>query len=188
VETAAHLRRIGLLSGMLARAAGWTSGDVEFIRLAAPMHDVGKVGIPDSIIRKPGRLTLEEFDIMKMHTTIGATMLEGSEFPLLRMAREIALCHHERFNGSGYPAGLAGEAIPESARIVAIVDAYDSITHRRVYRPAMREDAAMCILADGHGTDFDPRLLELFFENLDEIGEISRTHLDDMAPEELLVS
>jgi len=179
IETDGHVRRVGLLSGIVARAAGWRENDIDFIRLAAPMHDVGKVGIPDSILRKPSRLTPEEFETMKLHSTIGANMLAGSEFPLLRMAREIALSHHERFDGTGYPAGLAGEAIPESARIVAIVDAYDSLTHRRVYRPAMTEDAALCILSDGRGMEFDPRLLDLFFEHLDEVREISRMHPDE---------
>ena len=120
-ETGMHIRRTGLFSEALAKAAGWSVADVDRIRMAAPMHDVGKIGIPDAVLRKPGKLTAEEFEIMKSHTVIGAKMLDGSDEPMLLMAKEIALNHHERWDGKGYPNGLAGDAIPESARILAIV-------------------------------------------------------------------
>ena len=113
-ETGMHIRRTGLLSEVLARAAGWFGDDVECLRQAAPMHDIGKIGIPDAILQKPGKLTPEEFAVMKTHTRIGADILSGSKSPMLQMAREIALNHHERWDGKGYPRGLAGKAIPES--------------------------------------------------------------------------
>ncbi len=179
VETSMHILRTGLFAELLARAKGWSSADAETIRLAAPMHDVGKIGIPDAILRKPSKLTREEFEIMKTHATIGATMLEGSIAPMLQMAQQIALSHHERWNGGGYPCGLAGLAIPESARIMAIVDVYDSLTHVRVYRPAMSEKTALEIMRHGEGKDFDPALLAIFFQNLPIIRGISAQYPDE---------
>ncbi len=179
VETSMHILRTGLLAELLARAKGWSPSNVEKIRLAAPMHDVGKIGIPDAILRKPSKLTREEFEIMKAHTTIGAYMLEGSSVPMLQMARHIALGHHERWNGGGYPAGLAGRLIPEAARIMAIVDAFDSLTHVRVYRPAMSEKAALEIMRHGEGKDFDPELLALFFQNLPAFRGIAVRYPDE---------
>ena len=139
-ETGMHIRRVGLLSEALAKAASWSVAEAEGLRLAAPLHDVGKIGIPDAILQKPGKLFLEEFEIMKQHAVIGAQMLSGSDIPLLQMAQQIALNHHERWDGQGYPAGLAGEAIPQCARILAVVDMYDALSHDRVYRPAMEEE------------------------------------------------
>jgi putative two-component system response regulator len=173
-ETGTHLRRTGLFSEVLARAAGWSAAEAENLRFAAPMHDVGKIAIPDAILRKPGKLFLEEFEIMKQHTIFGAEMLAGSGIPMLQMAQEIALNHHERWDGEGYPAGLAGNAIPESARIVAIVDVYDALTHDRVYRRAMPEEQAMTIMQRGAGRHFDPLLLSLFFLHLPEISRIAQ--------------
>jgi putative two-component system response regulator len=179
VETSMHILRTGLLAELMARAKGWSPADAEKIRLAAPMHDVGKIGIPDAILRKPSKLTREEFEIMKSHTTIGANMLERSSVPMLQMARQIALSHHERWNGGGYPAGLAGHAIPEEARIMAVVDAFDSLTHDRVYRPAMSEDAALEIMRHGESKDFDPDLLAIFFQNLPAIRSIATRYPDE---------
>ena len=133
-ETGMHIRRTGLLSEALARAAGWPDTEAEILRQAAPMHDVGKIGIPDAVLRKPGKLDAYDFEVMKTHATIGAEMLSGSDVPVLQLAREIALNHHERWDGQGYPAGRAGSEIPECARIVSIVDVYDALTHDRVYR------------------------------------------------------
>jgi len=143
------------------------------------LHDIGKIGIPDAILRKPGKLTPEEFEVMKTHTRIGADILAGSNVPLLQMAREIALNHHERWDGQGYPRGLAGKAIPESARITAIVDVYDALTHDRVYRPAMAEPEVLAIMQQGTGTQFDPLLMTLFFLHLSEIRRIAKEHPDD---------
>ena len=178
-ETGMHIRRTGLFSEALARAAGWSAAEVEMIRQAAPMHDVGKIGIPDAILQKPGKLTPSEFDIMKTHTLIGAEMLAGSKVPMIQMAREIALNHHERWDGKGYPNKLSGQQIPESARILSIVDVYDALTHDRVYRRAMSEDEALSIIQEGAGTQFDPLLLTLFFLHLSEIRRIFREHPDD---------
>lgn len=179
-ETGMHIRRTGLLSEVLARAASWYGDDLENIRQAAPLHDIGKIGIPDAILRKPGKLSPEEFEVMKTHTRIGADILAGSNVPMLQMAREIALNHHERWDGKGYPRGLAGKAIPESARIVAIVDVYDALSHDRVYRPAMPEGEVLAIMQQGAGTQFDPLLMTHFFLHLSEIRRIAKEHPDDI--------
>jgi putative two-component system response regulator len=178
-ETGTHIRRVGLLSELLARFTDWSAADAESIRLAAPMHDIGKIGIPDAILRKPGSLTPEEFRIMQTHTVIGAKILAGSDAPMLKMAEEIALNHHERWDGGGYPAGRAGDAIPESARITAIADVYDALTHDRVYRPAMSEEKVLEIMRQGAGAHFDSHLLAIFFLHL---GEMSRVREEN--PEE----
>ena len=144
------------------------------------MHDIGKIGIPDAILQKPGKLTPDEFEIMKQHTTIGAQMLAGSDSPVLELGRRIALSHHERWDGRGYPTGLPGEAIPQSARIVAIVDVYDALTHDRVYRPALPEDQALSIMEQDWGKHFDPVLLRVFFSLLPEMRRIARDTPDDL--------
>ncbi len=182
-ETGAHVRRTGLLSEVLAEAAGWSAAAAEEIRLAAPMHDVGKIGIPDAILRKPGKLTPREFEVMKTHTLIGAEMLADSEMPMLRAARQIALSHHEWWDGGGYPHGLSGADIPEGARIVAIVDAYDALTHDRVYRPALPEDEALAVLQKGVGRQFDPLLCATFFSILPDIRGIAEANPDEPAAE-----
>jgi putative two-component system response regulator len=168
-ETGGHIRRIGLYSSAVARTLGWEDQAVEDMRLAGAMHDIGKVGIPDNILKKPGRLTPEEFEIMKAHTEIGGKILGGSDAPMIRMASAIALSHHEKWDGSGYPAGRSEDAIPESGRIVAVADVYDALVYDRVYRPAMSEAAAVAIIRDGKGKHFDPRILEAFLELLPEL-------------------
>jgi putative two-component system response regulator len=183
VETGAHIVRTGLYSEVLARAAGWSDAEAERIRMAAPMHDIGKIGVPDAILRKPGRLTPEEHDVIKTHTVIGASLLKGSQSPVLALAREIALCHHERWDGGGYPSGIAGEAIPDAARIVSIVDVYDALTRKRVYRPAMSEDEVLKLMLSEQGRQFDPLLLTTFFTVLEEIRQIALAHPDELADE-----
>jgi putative two-component system response regulator len=178
-ETGMHLRRTGLLSELLARESNWPAAEAEDIRLAAPMHDVGKIGIPDIILCKPGTLSPAEFEVMKQHTLIGARMLAGSNVPMLQMARDIAIAHHEHWDGNGYPAGLSGHAIPESARIVSIVDVFDALTHDRVYRPAIPEEEALTIMRQGAGAQFDPLLLAIFFSHLGEIGRIAGENPDE---------
>ncbi len=180
-ETGSHIKRVGLFSELLAQAIAWPASESERIRLAAPMHDVGKIGIPDGILQKHGMLTPEEFEIIKTHTTIGAEILAGSRSPMLQMAHTIALCHHERWDGGGYPVGLAGEAIPEAARLVAIVDVYDALTHDRVYRPAMSDDRVMSIIERGRGTHFDPNLFDAFLRIQPELPQIARDHPDEPA-------
>ncbi len=187
-ETGMHIKRTGLLAELLARAIGWSEADAEIIRLAAPMHDVGKIGIPDAVLQKPGKLTPEEFKIMKTHTIIGAKMLEGSQSAILAMARDIALCHHERWDGTGYPRGLAGTDIPEPARILSIVDVYDALSHDRVYRPALPEDEVMELLAQGSGTQFDPQLLAVFLAHYEDVLRITHENPDESEMEELDVS
>ncbi|MGB6066193.1 MAG: HD domain-containing phosphohydrolase [Desulfomonilaceae bacterium] len=171
-ETGAHIQRIGLYSSVMARELGWVPQAVNDIRVAAPMHDVGKIGIPDQILQKPGKLTPEEFEIMKTHTIMGGRILDNPDIPLLQMAKEIALSHHEKWDGSGYPCALSGEAIPESGRIVAIVDMYDALVYDRIYRPALPEKEALSIIAEGKGKHFDPRILDCFFSLLPEIQRI----------------
>jgi putative two-component system response regulator len=177
-ETGAHIVRTGVMSAILARVAGWPPSEVDRIRMAAPMHDIGKIGIPDSILRKPGPLSPDEYEIMKQHTVKGANLLAGSKSPMLTMAREIALSHHERWNGSGYPHGLAGEAIPEAARILGIVDVYDALSSNRRYRPAMHKNDVVKMMMAEQGQHFDPSLLALFFSVLEEIEDAAKVHPD----------
>lgn len=179
-ETGAHIRRTGLLSELLARSAGWSAAEAEQLRMAAPMHDVGKIGIPDAILHKRAKLTDDEFQQMKQHTTIGACMLAGSQSPVLQLAEKIALSHHERWDGDGYPHRIAGEQIPEAARILSIVDVYDAISHDRIYRPAMSEEAVLEIMRHGMGTHFDPHLLALFLANYEQFRNISLDNPDEM--------
>ncbi|HVC92588.1 MAG TPA: HD domain-containing phosphohydrolase [Pirellulales bacterium] len=184
-ETGAHIQRTGWYSELLAATAGWPRELVDQIRLAAPMHDLGKIGIPDAILRKPGKLTREEMAVMQTHTLLGAKMLAGATTPVLCMAREIAMCHHERWDGGGYPAGLAGPEIPETARIVAIVDFFDALSHDRCYRPAFPDADVERMLREGRGTHFDPRLLDIFLSLLPEMRAISLAVPDDAEEKEV---
>jgi putative two-component system response regulator len=179
LETGAHIVRTGVFSEILARAAGWAAAEVERIRMAAPMHDIGKIGVPDAILRKPAGLTPDEFEVMKQHTVIGAKLLARSNSSILVMAREIALCHHERWDGTGYPAGLGGEAIPEAARILSIVDVYDALTSDRPYRRAMKEEVVLKMMMGEQGRQFDPVLLATFFSVLEQIRHAASNHPDD---------
>jgi putative two-component system response regulator len=162
-ETGNHVKRIGDYSVLIAEGLDWAEDRIEDLRLAAMMHDVGKIGVPDAILLKNGRLTEEEFVIIKTHTRIGGEILGGSDVPMLQMAREIALGHHEHWNGQGYPRGLAGEQISEVARIVALVDVFDALSTDRIYRPAMTREKVLQILGEGRGSQFDPRIFDLFF-------------------------
>ena len=177
-ETGVHIHRTGMYSAILAEAAGWSPEQVQQIGLAAPIHDIGKIGIPDAILRKSSALTPQETKIMQLHASIGAGMLLGLKSPILRMAEQIARCHHERWDGLGYPTGLAGWDIPECARIVAIADVFDALTHDRVYRPAMSLEDALSILRNGRGSNFDPDLLDLFLEQIPEIEQFAQCHPD----------
>jgi len=161
-NTGEHTRRVGQISGLLARAVGLGRSQVELIRRAAPLHDVGKIGIPDAVLTKPAPLTPDEFALVQTHTTIGARILSGSRVALLRMAQEIALGHHERWDGTGYPGGLEGEAIPLSARIVALADAFDAMTHARPYKSAVSVPEAVRYVERAVGTHFDPALGRAF--------------------------
>jgi putative two-component system response regulator len=181
-ETGAHVRRIGLYAAALAQLLGWPAGQVDDLRVAAMMHDIGKIGVPDSILLKPGPLLPDEFEIIKQHTVIGARILERSEIGLLEMAREIALSHHERWGGGGYPAGLAGEAIPESARIVAVCDVYDALVHDRVYRRALPEREVLELLQSQRGHHFDPRIVDPFLAEVSVFRTIREEVQGAMVP------
>jgi putative two-component system response regulator len=169
--TGQHTKRVGETSGALAKALKWPDEQVELILRAAPLHDVGKIGISDLILLKRGKLTPEEFEVMKTHTTIGAKIQSGSIYPLLQMAEEIALTHHEKWDGTGY-AGLSGEAIPLSGRIVAVADVFDALTHERPYKKAFPAEKAFEIIRDCAGKHFDPAIVEAFFSCADEILSI----------------
>ena len=177
-ETGSHIRRLGLYSELMAKHLDWRQDKIDEIRIAAPMHDIGKIGIPDSILKKPGKLTAEEYEVMKTHSEIGAKILSNSKSELVKMAREIALGHHERWDGSGYPKGLAGKDIPISARIVAIADVFDALIHKRVYKEEMSIDDAIHIMQQGRGTHFDPKLFDLFIELKEQMSQIA-TRFDD---------
>lgn len=185
-ETGMHVRRTGLLSEFLAKAAGWSVEEAENLRMAAPLHDIGKIAIPDAILRKAGELTAEEFEVMKTHTIIGARMLAGSQSRLLQLAAEVALNHHEHWDGGGYPQGACGHAIPESARIMAIVDVYDGLSHDRAYRPALPEEKVLALMQQGAGTHFDPLLLALFFSHFAEMHGIAKEYPDERGDAELI--
>ncbi len=177
-ETARHNIRIGLYCDHLARLAGFAEPYCQQLKTAAPLHDVGKIGVPDSILLKPGHLTEEEFRIVKTHPRIGHRILSGSTSEILQLGAEIALHHHERFDGSGYPDGLAGNDISLPGRITAICDVFDALTTERVYKSAIKTEKAKTILLNGRATHFDPHLLDLFIENLHDILAIRQTILD----------
>ncbi|MDX6678135.1 MAG: cyclic di-GMP phosphodiesterase, partial [Solirubrobacteraceae bacterium] len=161
-ETGEHTQRVGRTAGRLAEELGLPRATVELIRRAAPLHDIGKLAIADAILLKPGRLTSAEREQMKRHATIGAQILSGSRSPLLQTAEQIALSHHEHWDGSGYPSGLSGEAIPLAGRIVAVADVYDAISHERPYKKAWPIDEAVAEIARHAGGQFDPRVAAAF--------------------------
>lgn len=167
-DTYRHTERVGRTTALLARRLGLPADEAALLRRAAPLHDIGKVAVPDRILLKPGRLTPEEFETMKEHTSAGARILAGSTSPLLRMAEVIAASHHERWDGSGYPAGLTGEAIPLHGRLVAVADVFDALTHARPYKAAMPVGEALAEM-DGMAGSFDPRI-KAAFDDLDHRG------------------
>lgn len=168
-DTGEHIWRMAGYSAAIARAAGWPAQQIEILELAAPMHDTGKIGIPDEILKAPRKLTAEEWQIMKTHSKIGSDILSKSANPVFAMAAEIALGHHEKWDGSGYPQGLSGEKIPESARIVAIADVFDALTMKRPYKEAWPIEKALNVIQKDAGSHFDPRLSSLFLEIQPEI-------------------
>jgi PAS domain S-box-containing protein/putative nucleotidyltransferase with HDIG domain len=181
-KTGEHTRRVGALAGALAEARGLEAGLVRLIRLAAPLHDVGKIGIPDAILLKPGKLTAAEFALMQQHTSIGAQMLSGGVFPEVVIAEQIAANHHERWDGTGYPAGLSGEAIPIAARIVAVVDVFDALTHARPYKEAWTLEASLAELAAQAGRQFDPQVIAAFLALQPVQPEAPATASDALTP------
>src|ERR671919_300952 len=171
-DTAQHIHRMSHYCYVLARRAGLDRAHCERIRISSEMHDVGKIGIPDSILLKPGELSVAERAIMVGHSQIGNRILEGSKSALLQLAASIALSHHERYDGNGYPHGLGGDDILLEARIASIADVFDALTSDRIYRKAFTVERSLQLMREGHGTQFDPHLLELFLGSMDEIMAI----------------
>lgn len=184
--TGQHTRRVGRVSALISKALGLTMDEVELMERAAPLHDVGKIGVPDQILLKGGRLTPEEFSLMKTHTTIGAKILGHSSNRLLQFAEEIALYHHEHWDGTGYTPGLSGESIPLSARIVAIADVYDSLTHERPYKRAWSKDEAVTEIKAGTGSHFDPDVVGAFLEIVDMLPLRDLEEVADAVPDRAL--
>lgn len=171
-ETGMHVIRMSKYSRLLASAAGFSEIEAERLMNAAPMHDIGKIGIADDILKKPGRLTPEQFEIMKQHPQIGADIIGDDKDELLSMAKVVALTHHEKWDGSGYPKGLSGEAIPLVGRIVAIADVFDALTSTRPYKTAWPIDKTIALLEDNAGKHFDPNLIPIFINLLPQLLEI----------------
>ena len=192
-ETGNHIRRTQLYVGALAEhlrrhprfSAYLTENQIHTLVQSAPLHDIGKVGIPDAILLKPGKLTVEEFEIMKTHTTLGRDAILAAENLLdspnsfLQCAREIALSHQEKWDGSGYPEGLKGDAIPISARLMALADVYDALISRRVYKAPMSHEQAFKIITDGRGTHFDPDIVDAFLAIAEDFRAIERRFSDE---------
>ena len=195
-ETGNHLRRtqryVRALAEHLQRHPHFslllTRTNIELIVKSAPLHDIGKVGIPDHILLKPGRLTPEEFEVMKSHTTLGkeaithAEQQMGRSAPFLAFAKEIAGSHQEKWDGSGYPEGLAGERIPIAARLMAVADVYDALVSRRIYKPAMMHETACGIIAQGRGSHFDPDIVDAFLDIQQEFHQIATRFCDETTP------
>jgi putative two-component system response regulator len=167
------------MAALMAKELGFGKEESENILHAAPMHDIGKIGIPDKVLLKPGKLDEEEWTIMKQHTTIGGHILEGDDSDLLRLAREIALTHHERWDGTGYPRGLQGEDIPLSGRIVSLADVFDALTSVRPYKKAWKVEEAVAFIQENRGSQFDPNLVDLFEKLLPEILQIRNRFMDE---------
>lgn len=178
-DTGAHLRRMSHYSAAIARRMDLPMRTIEAILYASPMHDVGKIGIPDQILLKPGKLTAHEMQIMKLHTTIGAQILDGSTADFLKLGRVIALTHHEKWDGSGYPRGLAGTRIPLAGCVTAIADVFDALTTRRPYKEPFAVDKAFEIVREGREKHFHPEVVDAFFSITDEILRIREDNGDE---------
>lgn len=177
-STAQHIQRMSHYCEILARKAGLSPERCDLIRTASPMHDIGKIGTPDHVLRKPGKFTAEEFDVIAQHAEIGYKILSGSDSELLKVAAAIAWTHHERFDGTGYPRKLKGEEIPIEGRIASIADNFDALTTERVYKPAFDFDHAKELMLKERGKHFDPELLDLFLSAPDELRRIHDQYTD----------
>jgi putative two-component system response regulator len=182
-DTGHHTQRVGRLSALIARQLGLDEVQVELIRRAAPLHDIGKIAVPDEILLKPGRLTADEFERMKEHASIGARLLGGSRLPLLQTAYEIALYHHERWDGTGYPHAIKGYAVPQAARIVAVADAFDALTHERPYKRAWSVPAAVAEIRGCSGSRYDPQVVEALIQVLAHEGALAPAPAEEPAAE-----
>lgn len=176
--TAQHIQRMSHYCEMLARKAGLSPERCDLIRTASPMHDIGKIGTPDHVLLKPGKFTPEEFGVIAQHAEIGYKILSGSEAELLKVAAVIAYTHHERFDGTGYPRKLQGEAIPIEGRIAAIADAFDALTTQRVYKPAFEVSHAIELMLKHRSEHFDPELLDVFIASTEELVRIHDQYAD----------
>ncbi|MDO8892450.1 MAG: response regulator [Sulfurimicrobium sp.] len=177
-ETGLHIIRMSKYSQLLGRAAGMNEEDAEMLLNASPMHDIGKIGIPDSILLKPGKLDPDQWEIMKTHSAIGAEILSGHPSELMTMASQIALTHHEKWDGSGYPNGLTGEEIPLVGRVVAVCDVFDALTTARPYKKAWTVEDALCYISENSGKHFDPELTQLCPDVLPAILEIRERYAE----------
>ena len=177
-DTAQHIRRMSHYSAALARHMGWDDSEVELVLYSSPMHDVGKIGIADAILLKPGRLTDEERTVMQDHTTIGGRIMAGSESELLRMSEVVAMTHHEKWDGSGYPNKIKGTDIPKVGRVVAVADVFDALSSRRVYKGAIDLDESLGIIQKDAGTHFDPECVSAFSEIMDQVRKIRERHTE----------
>lgn len=184
-ETGSHVRRIGVMSAFLAEKLGWNLEEVDRLRAAAPLHDVGKIAISDSILLKPGPLSADERRVVQQHSGIGANMLAHSKSAVISMAERIARSHHENWDGSGYPHSLSGSDIALEAQIVSLVDVYDSLCANRVYRRGLKEEAAIDIMERGRGRKFNPELLDLFLANLPAMKQLLQA-MNEMESKPLL--
>lgn len=176
-STGKHIRRISDYSTLIAENIGLSSEDVELIHITSAMHDIGKIGLSDAILLKPAKLTSKEYEAMKKHTTIGGEILADSKSEMLKSAQVIALSHHEKFDGRGYPFQLKGKSIPLFARIVAVADVYDALVTPRVYKPSFSKEVAFSILWESKETHFDPEIVDVFLKNVDKVVKIMKTHL-----------
>jgi response regulator RpfG family c-di-GMP phosphodiesterase len=177
-ETGNHVKRVALYSELLALKYGLSQKEAEILKMASPMHDIGKVGIPDAILNKPGRHTKDEFDIMKTHAHMGYSMLNKSDKPIIKAASIVALEHHEKYDGSGYPNGTKAEEIHIYGRITAIADVFDALGSKRVYKEAWDLKDIITLFKEEKGKQFDPILIDIFFDNLDEFLEIRDSYVD----------
>ena len=184
-DTGAHILRMSNYSAVVARKMGLNEKSVEAILYAAPMHDIGKIGTPDRILLKPGKLDPGEWEIMKQHATNGGRILEGSDAGFIKLGEVIALTHHEKWDGSGYPKGLKGSKIPQAGRITAIADVFDALTSKRPYKEPFSLEKSFAIIKEGRGNHFDPDVVDAFFAIEDEILSIKAKYKDDQ--ESLLV-
>lgn len=167
-ETGTHMERVGAMAELMTRLLGCSDKEVRMMRVAAPMHDIGKIAMPEAVLRKAGEYTPEERRIMANHTIAGAEILGKSDIPVFRMAADVALTHHECWDGSGYPARLRGGKIPRSGRIVGLIDFFDALTMERVYRPAFSDERALHMLCAEKGRKFDPELVDVFQTHVDQ--------------------
>jgi len=173
-DTGDHLLRMGLYCALIAEKLGMSSSEIQSIKYAAPMHDVGKIGIPDNILMKMGKLTQKEFDVIKTHTMIGSNILANSDAKVIQMAQKIALSHHEKWDGKGYIYGLSGDKVDLTGRIVCLADCFDALISKRPYKDPYSVEVACDIINNDRGKHFDPQLVDIFLDNIDELVKIKK--------------